>query len=296
MFPHTHKRWSLFDLFLILVIVGAFLYMGYRVEAALDYRWNWQVIPQYLFRFNDETGTWVPNLLMQGLLTTIRLSLWSLVLAIPIGLTAGLLRVSLHLFNRLLGGWYVNLFRNMPPLVLVLICYFFISDQILPRLGLADLLYAAPPWVQSATGFLLAPIDQLEAFIAAVVTLALYEGAYIGEIVRAGIGSVETGQWQAARALGMRRWQTLRHVVLPQAYRQMIPPLAGQFISTIKDSAIVSVISIQELTFQGMELMAATYLTFEVWISVAMLYFLLTYSCSRLAGILERRMQQAYQT
>jgi polar amino acid transport system permease protein len=92
----------------------------------------------------------------------------------------------------------------------------------------------------------------------------------------------------------MRRWQLLRHIVLPQAYRRVIPPLAGQFISTIKDSAIVSVISLQELTFQGMELMAATYLTFEVWISVALLYFLLTYPCSRLAGLLEQRMGQAH--
>ena len=192
------------------------------------------------------------------------------------------------------GGWYVNLFRNLPPLVLIMICYFFISDQILPQLGLAELIYAAPQSLQKLTGLVLAPVDQLEVFLAASVTLALYEGAYIAEIVRAGIDAIESGQWQAGLALGMRRWQVLRQIVLPQASRRMIPPLAGQFISTIKDSAIVSVISLQELTFQGMELMAATYLTFEVWISVALLYFVLTYSCSRLAGVLERRMGQAY--
>lgn len=293
MLSNHQKRWSLFDLLLASLLVGVLAYLGYRVEAGLEYRWNWQVIPQYLFRFDDGSGSWVPNLLIQGLLTTIRLSFWGLMLALPIGLIAGLLRISLHLFNRMLGGWYVNLFRNMPPLVLIMICYFFISDQILPQLGLSELLHSASPMVQQMTGLLLAPIDQLEAFLAAVVTLALYEGAYIGEIVRAGIDSIERGQWQAAQALGMRRWQLLRHVVLPQAYRRMIPPLAGQFISTIKDSAIVSVISIQELTFQGMELMAATYLTFEVWITVALLYFLLTYCCSRLAGILELRMRAA---
>lgn len=293
MLPDKNNRWSAFDLTLLLLIFAAVIYMGYRIEAGLEYSWNWQVIPQYLFRFDQEAGRWVPNLLIQGLMMTIRLSFWGLLLALPIGLIAGLLRISLHLFNRMLGGWYVNLFRNLPPLVLILICYFFISDQILPQLGLADLLHSAPLSVQNATGYFLAPIDQLEAFLAAVVTLALYEGAYIGEIVRAGIISIENGQWQAGQALGMRRWQLLRHVVLPQAYRRMIPPLAGQFISTIKDSAIVSVISIQELTFQGMELMAATYLTFEVWISVALLYFLLTYCCSRLAGFLELRMRVA---
>lgn len=293
MLPNNHKRWSRFDLFLLLIIAAAVIYLGYRIEAGLEYRWNWRVIPQYLFRFDAESDRWVSNLLIDGLLTTIRLSFWSLVLALPIGLLAGLLRISLHLFNRMLGGWYVNLFRNMPPLVLILICYFFISDQILPQFGLTDLLYTAPQSVQRLTGLFLAPIDQLEVFLAAVATLALYEGAYIAEIVRAGINSIESGQWQAAQALGMRHWQVLRHIVLPQAYRRMIPPLAGQFISTIKDSAIVSVISLQELTFQGMELMAATYLTFEVWISVAALYFLLTYACSRLAGMLEQRMRQS---
>ena len=97
----------------------------------------------------------------------------------------------------------------------------------------------------------MAPPDQLEAFIAAVLTLAMLEGAYIGEIVRAGINSIEKGQWEAAQALGMRRWQLLRHVVLPQAFQRMIPPLAGQAISTIKDSAIVSVFSVAELTVRG---------------------------------------------
>jgi polar amino acid transport system permease protein len=91
----------------------------------------------------------------------------------------------------------------------------------------------------------------------------------------------------------MRRWQILRNVILPQAFKKMIPPLTGQIISTIKDSAIVSIISIQELTFQGMELMAATYLTFEVWITITVLYFILTYSCSRAASFIEERMQQA---
>jgi polar amino acid transport system permease protein len=204
------------------------------------------------------------------------------------------MRTSMHLFNRLVGGTFVTLLRNLPPLVLVFIFYFFISDQVLPYLNLGERITTAPQWVQKVSGLLIAPPDQLEAFIAAVVTLALFEGAYIGEIVRAGINSIESGQWEAARALGMRRWQGLQDVILPQAFQRMIPPLAGQAISTIKDSAIVSVISIQELTFQGMELMAATYLTFEVWITITLLYFLLTYSFSWMAGRLELRFQRSY--
>ena len=286
------SRWGRLDTFLLLLVLGAAAYLGYRVEAGLEYRWNWSVIPQYLLRF-DETDGWTANLLLQGLLTTIRLSFWSLLLALPIGLIAGLLRTSLHLFNQLLGGTFVTLLRNLPPLVLVLIFYFFLSDQILPLLQAGERVAYAPAWVQNLSVLLLAPADQVEAFLAAVMTLALFAGAYIGEIVRAGINSIETGQWEAARALGMKRWQLLRHIILPQAFQRMIPPLTGQAISTIKDSAIVSVISIQELTFQGMELAAATYLYFEVWITVTLLYFLLTFSCSRLAGRLEQRFRLA---
>jgi len=291
MLGQTQKRWCVLDTVLLVLLTGGLVYLAYRVEVGLEYRWNWRVIPQYLLRY-DATDGWVPNLLLQGLLTTIRLSFWSLLLALPIGLIAGLLRTSLHLFNRLLGGTYVSLLRNLPPLVLVLIFYFFVSDQILPHLGLPALIEGLPDGVRQFVLISVAPADQLEAFVAAVVTLALLEGAYICEIVRAGINAIEAGQWEAARALGMRRWQLLRHVVLPQAFEQMIPPLAGQVISTIKDSAIVSVISIQELTFQGMELMSATYLTFEVWITVTLMYFVLTYACSRFADTLEGRLQR----
>jgi polar amino acid transport system permease protein len=286
-------RWSRLDTFLLLLVCALAVYLVYRVEAGLEYSWNWSVIPQYLLRY-DETHGWTTNLLVQGLFTTIRLSVWSLLLALPIGLVSGLLRTSLHPFNRLLGGSFVTLLRNLPPLVLILIFYYFLSDQILPLLQIGDRLARAPAWLQNATEFLLAPVDQAEAFVAAVMTLALFEGAYIGEIVRAGINAIEVGQWEAAQALGMKRWQLLHHIILPQAFQRMIPPLTGQAISTIKDSAIVSVISIQDLTFQGMELMAATYLTFEVWITVTLLYFLLTFSCSRLAGRLESRLRRQH--
>jgi len=287
-------RWGWLDTLLLLALIALIAYLGYRVSVGLEYRWNWQVIPQYLLR-RDSDGAWVPNMLLQGLFTTIRLSFWSLMLALPFGVVAGLLRISPHLFNRLLGGTYVSLLRNLPPLVLIFIFFFFISDQILPQINIGARLYAAPDWLQTLVPVLVSPIDQIETFVAAAFTLALFEGAYVAEIVRAGIKSIERGQWEAARALGMRRWQILRTVILPQALQRMIPPLTGQAISTIKDSAIVAVISVQELTFQGLELMAATYLTFEVWLTVTALYFLLTYSCSTLAGRLELRLRRAYQ-
>ncbi len=175
MLPRRKVHWGLTDTIQLLLLCGLFAYLGYRVHLGLEYRWNWQVIPQYLLR-HDEVDGWVPNLLLLGLLTTIRLSFWSLLLALPIGLAAGLMRTSLHLFNRLIGSSYVTLLRNLPPLVLVFIFYFFISDQILPFLQIGERLAQAPESVQGLVHLLLAPTDQLEAFIAAVITLALFEG------------------------------------------------------------------------------------------------------------------------
>ncbi len=135
---------------------------------------------------------------------------------------------------------------------------------------------------------------RINSFVSAVAALGLYEGAYISEIVRGGIVSIPDGQWEAAGSVGLSNRRTFRRVILPQAFRKTAFPLAGQFISTIKDSAIVSVISIQELTFQGMELMAATFLTFEVWITITLLYFMLTFSLSRAIAALEKKFAVSY--
>ena len=127
-------------------------------------------------------------------------------------------------------------------------------------IGLQDALRTAPDWVRTVAGVLIGRLDQVDAFVTAAFTLGLYEGAYVAEIVRGGVGSVDSGQWEAGRALGFPRLKMMLFIIMPQAVRNMIPPLAGQIISTIKDSAIVSVISIQELTFPGMQLLATTYL------------------------------------
>ena len=141
------------------------------------------------------------------------------------------------------------------------------------------------------------PVDQMldiDRFAAGVLALSLFEGSYASEIYRAGIVAVNKGQWEASYTLGLGTYQSYRYIILPQAFQRILPPLAGQFVSLIKDSSIVSVISIQELTFQGMELMAATYLTFEIWITIAVLYFILTYSCSMMARVLERSRARLY--
>ena len=284
----TKPRFTKLDAVLCLAVVAGGVYMAYRVSVGLSYKWNWAVIPEYLFRHDPEKG-WVPNLLVLGLLTTIRLSIWSTLLGGIIGLVMGLFRVSPSLFKRMVGRTYVELIRNLPPLVMIFIFYFFVAEQIMPHLGLDQWARSLSPAGQTRLTWLLAPPGLVSAFVSAAAAMAVYEGAYITEIVRSGIQSVESGQWQAAKALGMNRWQQLRHVVLPQAIERVIPPLAGQFVSAIKDSSIVSVISIQELTFQGMELMAATYLTIEVWLTITAMYLILTLGCSLALGRLENR-------
>ena len=227
------------------------------------------------------------NYLIHGLLTTLRLSFWGTLLATLFGTVMGLLRVSKSLFHRMIARSYVELMRNLPPLVIIFIFYFFISDQIMPVLGIDDYLRSASEQTQRVFELLFAPPQFASAFISALFTLAIFEGAYITEIVRAGIESVEKGQWEASHALGLSKYHSMRHIVLPQAMQRLLPALAGQFISLIKDSAILSVISIQELSYQGTQLMASTYLTIEIWITITVLYLLLTLSLSLAVGRLE---------
>jgi len=202
------------------------------------------------------------------------------------------LRISRSLFRRMIGRTYVELVRNVPPLVLIFIFYFFISDQIIAALRIDAFILSRSEETQTLIAFFFAAPGRLPAFLSALLTMVIYEGAYMTEIIRGGIQSIEKGQWEASAASGLTWRQQMRFIIFPQATPRILPPLAGQLISTIKDSAIVSVISIQELTFQGMELMSATYLTFEIWITITVLYFVLTFSCSLVMRYLELSMQK----
>ena len=290
----AHKKYkiSLIDFIIIPLVIFSILYFYYRVKTSLHYNWDWEAIPQYLFRFDPEKGKWLPNLLVQGLLNTIRLSVWGIIFASILGIIMGLCRVSKSLFSRLIGGTYVELVRNTPPLVIIFIFYFFFSSQIIPLLGLDEFINSAGDYTLGIISVLFGKPAMFQAFLSAIVTLAIFEGTYITEIIRAGIESIDKGQWEASYALGFSRYQQFRHIILPQATQRVLLPLAGQFISTIKDSAIVSVISIQELTFQGMELMSATYLTFEIWITIALMYLILSISLSLLIGRLDIYMRK----
>ena len=269
----------------ILAAVAAFVaFIVYRVDSVLYYRWNWGRLWPYIMQ---PDGT--PGLLLIGFMTTLRLSLYGIVLAALLGLVFGLMRTSKRLFPRLLARGYVEIVRNMPPLVFIFIFYFFISSQITPLLGLDRIGRDLSPQATTILRILVADPRLIENFVSGLICLALFEGAYVTEIVRAGVQSIERGQWEAARSLGLGGWLTLRKVVLPQAIRRMAPPLAGQFITLIKSSSIVSLISIQELTFTATEIAVTTERVFETWIVVGAMYFVVCYVCSLAFARLERR-------
>ncbi|MCK6450870.1 MAG: amino acid ABC transporter permease [Alphaproteobacteria bacterium] len=176
----------------------------------------------------------------------------------------------------------------MPPLVFMFVFYFFLSSQIVPLLGIERLAQSDSPALRSALAWLFGDPRLFGNFLSGLCCLVLFEGAYLTEIVRAGIQSIDKGQWKAADSLGLRRWQRMRKVILPQALRRILPPLAGQFIMLIKASSIVSLISTQELTFIATGVAVTSGRVFEVWITVAALYFAVSAVLSLVFRRLER--------
>lgn len=207
------------------------------------------------------TETWRLGPLMQGLWTTLWLSAISSVFALLLGLVTGLARVSKNITLRGLAIVYVECIRGTPLLVQIFIAYFFLGT-----------------------------VFDLSRNVCGIGALALFAGAYVAEIVRAGVQSIPKGQMEASRSLGMTAFQTMKDIILPQAFKKILPPLSGQFISLIKDSSLVSVIAITDLTKSGREIITSTFATFEVWIVVAAMYLLVTSVLSQLVFYMERRL------
>jgi polar amino acid transport system permease protein len=279
---------TVLDVLLLTVVLGFLTFIAYRLFFALNYKWNWAIIPAYLVRFDTEQQRWTANVLLEGFLTTIKLSLWGTVLAVLLGFFIGLCRISPQLFLRLIGRTYVESIRNTPPLVLIFIFYYFISDQLLSFIGIEELFRSTTGTTRALLTFFFTEPNLINQLLSGVLTLALFQGAYIAEIVRAGIQAIDTGQWEAGKSLGLTNRQLLRRIILPQATRIMLPPLASEFINTIKWSSIVSIISIQELTFQGLQVMASTQATIEVWLTISGMYLSLCLSLSLFVRRLEK--------
>ena len=283
------RRFKLLDAVILATVLALVVFVIYKVDSVLAYKWDWSVIPRFLLRRDQETGGLIPNLLILGLLTTIRLAIWSIIFAAIIGGIMGVMRTSNRLFPRMLSRAYVELIRNTPPLVFIFVFYFFISSQIMPLLGVDAFVSSASPLTVTILEWTASPPKLFSNFLAGVICLSLFSGAYVTEIVRAGIQSIPKSQFEAGASVGLSYLQTMRHIVLPQALQRVIPPLAGQFIILIKDSSLVSLISIQELTFFALEIAISTTQVFEVWLFVGLLYFAICYSCALTFGWLERR-------
>jgi len=281
----------------IVIAIAIFLvaYIIYKVDTVMIYEWHWGFLWEYILRWDEEQQAYAPNLLLKGLATTFRLVIWSMLLASLIGIVMGIMRTSSRIFFRTVSRLYVEFIRNMPPVVFIFVFFFFISSQFVPLLGIDELSVNASPETIALLEILLGPPELFANVISGILCLALFEGAYITEIIRAGIQAIDKGQTEAGQSIGLTRFQTLRWVVFPQAVQKVIPPLTGQFITLIKDSSIVSLISIQELTFLAQEVAYSTQYVFEIWLFVAAVYFCICYSLALLFGKLEKRSQRIYQ-
>ena len=201
-------------------------------------------------------------LLLEGAAVTIEITALSVGFGFIIGMLVGVARLAKMRPLKWLAMIYIDFIRGTPLLVQIFLIYF------------------ALPMI---TG------TRIDPFFAAITACSINSGAYIAEIFRAGIQSIDKGQIEAGRSLGLNWFQTMRYVVMPQAFKRVIPPLGNEFIAMLKDSSLVSVIGFEELTRRGQLIIAKTYSSFEIWMAVAILYLIITLTISRLVAYLERR-------
>ena len=254
------RRAVLVDLLQFAAFLGLLVWLLVSGARGMGYNWQWYQVPRHVLQVFE--GELYLGPLLKGLLVTLEISALALVLTIAIGLGAALLRLSGSVAGRWLVTFYVEAIRNTPLLVQLYVVY-----------------------------FILAPILGLDRFWAGVLCLAVFEGAFAAEIFRGGIAAVRRGQWEAAWALGLSRAAAYRTIVIPQALRVILPPLAGLGVSLVKHSAIVSVIAVFDLTNEGRNVISDTFLTFEIWLTVAALYLCVTVTLSLLVQALERRLR-----
>jgi len=190
---------------------------------------------------------------------TALITVTSFALAMVLGMIIGIMRISRKKIVARLAGTYINIIRGVPLLVQIFFIYF----------GLGSIL-------------------ELDRFTAGVLAVGICYSAYLAEIFRSGIEAIDRGQFEAAQSLGMTRFQTLRHVIIPQSMRIVIPPTANEFIASLKDSSLVSIIGLRELTRAGREYYSQYFVDFQTWLLVGLIYLAMTFTLTRLVKYLER--------
>ena len=201
-------------------------------------------------------------LLLAGAGVTIEITAIAVGLGFVFGLITSVCRLSGVKILNILAVCYVNIIRGTPLLVQIFLIYF------------------ALPMIIG---------ERINPFVAAVAACSVNSGAYVAEIFRAGIQSVDKGQMEAGRSLGLSWMQTMRYIILPQAFKHVVPPLGNEFISMTKETSLVSVIGFEELTRRGQLIIAKTYGSFEIWLTVAFIYLIMTFTIAQLVSYLERR-------
>jgi polar amino acid transport system permease protein len=246
------------DLLVYIFVMTGVAFVILRGASEQGYHWQWYRIPQYLFTLED--GSFTAGPLLEGLKMTLHITWISMILTYVIGLATALMRLSDSIVGRAVARVYLEVARNTPLIVQLFFIY-----------------------------FVVAPVLGIDRLFAAVLALSLFEGAYASEIYRAGIVSLPKGQWEAAHSLGLSTFDAYRKVILPQAIRRVLPPLTSQAISLIKDSSLVSVIAVYEMTMQANAIVAETFLTFEVYFTIAGIYLVITVFLSQCVALLERK-------
>ncbi len=258
--PRPGNQFPWVDVVQFLCLIGICTWLFSLSIEKLGYNWQWFQVGKYLYTFDDQGIQAGP--LLEGLKITLMISGVSMIFSVIIGILTAFLRLSKAPVARLMARLYLEATRNTPLLIQIFFIY-----------------------------FVLGPVLGLERLPSAILALSLFEGAYVSEIFRSGILSIGAGQKEAGFSLGLSKYRTYRHIILPQALRNTLPPLTNQAISLIKDSALVSTIAIYDLTMQAQRIIAETFLTFEIWFTIALMYLLITFSLSCVVLILEKRLQ-----
>lgn len=240
------------------VIMGLVIWAALNGAQQMGYNWQWYRVPQYFYKITDDGFVW--GEISKGLVATLMLSATAFALALAIGLGIALLRLSGLITGRWVSIIILELVRNTPLLVLLYLFY-----------------------------YVLGPIFKMDRNMASLLCLAVFHGVLISEIFRAGINAVNQGQWEAASSIGMSRAQSFRYIILPQSIKMMLPPMTGEAINVIKSSAIVSVIAVVELTTIGRNIISDTYMSFEIWFTIALVYLVITLTLSIFVSRLEAR-------
>ena len=260
--PYRRHRDSVLAIVQFAVLAAGLVWLTLAGADRMGYNWQWYRVPQYIVRVHEERLLWGP--LAYGFVETLKLSAVAFVFTVALGIAVAVLRLARSITGRAVATVYIELIRNTPLLVQLYVVY-----------------------------FVVAPIVGLDRYWTAVLCLTLFEAAFAAEIFRGGIIGVARGQWEAAASLGLTRMQAYRDIILPQAVRLVLPPLTGLAVSLVKHSSIVSVIAVFELTTEGRNIISDTYMAFEIWLTVAVMYLAITVSLSLLAARLEQRLAVA---